>query len=148
VGARRARPARPPTSGRSALGIAAVSARKALLLRVAAALEAGDLDGVGEWFTEDFRLHDPAFPDWPGGHEGARRMLASIRDLLPGGLRVEALDMVEEGERVAARWRFSGTRDGAPRRLAVVAVYRFEGGRVAEDWGVAVHADWPAAADG
>jgi len=65
-------------------------------------------------------------------------MLASIRDLLPGGPRVEALDMVEEGDRVAARWRFSGTRDGAPRRLAI--------GRIAEDWGVAARADWPAAA--
>ncbi len=80
-----------------------MSARKALPLRAAAALEAGDLDSVGEWFTKDFRLHVPAIPGWPGGHEGARRMLASIRDLLLSGLRVEALDMVEEGDRGRAR---------------------------------------------
>ena len=30
-------------------------------LRVAAAITAQDLDHVAEWFTEDFRLHEPGF---------------------------------------------------------------------------------------
>jgi hypothetical protein len=31
-------------------------------LRVAAALNAGDTDHIAEWFTEDFKLHEPGVP--------------------------------------------------------------------------------------
>lgn len=119
-----------------------MSPRKTILLQVAAALNADDFDHVGEWFTDDFKLHEPAQPDWPSGHEGARRMLAAIRDKVPG-VRVEALDMVEEGDRVAVRWLFSATREGEPRHLSAVAIYRFAGGLISEDWGMATRAAWP-----
>jgi predicted ester cyclase len=55
---------------------------------------------------------------------------------------------VEQGDRVAARWRFSGIRDGAPCHLTAVAIYRFAGGRIVEDWGMASRADWPGADGG
>jgi predicted SnoaL-like aldol condensation-catalyzing enzyme len=99
---------------------------------------------VQQGVTEDFKLHDPAFPGWPGGHEGARRMLASIRKLIPD-VKVKIFDMVEQGDRVTVRWRFSGSRDGQPRHLSAVAIYRFAGGRIAENWGVALRPDWPEA---
>ena len=119
-----------------------MSPRKRLLLQVASGLNTGDLDRIGEWFTADFRLHEPAQPDWPRGHEGARRMLAEIRDKIPG-VRVEALDMVEEGDRVAVRWLFSATWAGEPRHLSAVAIYRFTGDLISEDWGIATRAAWP-----
>ena len=118
-----------------------MSSQKALLLRVANALSTGDIEHVGEWFTEDFQLHQPGFPEWPRGHAGAQRMLASIKGGVPK-LRAEVLDMVEEGDRVAARWRFSGNRDDGPWCLTSVAIYRFSGGRIAEDWGVTSRFDW------
>lgn len=115
---------------------------KEVLYRVAAALSEGDLETVEDWFTEDFKLHDPAAPDWPSGHVGARRMLASIREAVPR-VSVEALDMVEEGDRVAVRWQFTGDREGQPVRLSTVDIYRFANGRIAEDWGVVARAAWP-----
>jgi predicted ester cyclase len=119
-----------------------MSPHKAVLHRVATAINGNDIDRVAEWFTEDFRLHDPKAPDWPTGHVGALRMLASVRAISPD-LEAQILDMVEEEDRVAVRWRFAGTRDGEPFRGSAIAIYRFEGGRIAEDWGMLTPADWP-----
>jgi len=119
-----------------------MSYQKELLLQVAAALNSNDFDHVSKWFTADFKLHDPTVPGWPMGHEGARQMLTEIRDRVPG-VKVEALDMLEEGDRVAVRWLFSATREGEPRHLSAVAIYRFTNGLISEDWGMATRAIWP-----
>jgi hypothetical protein len=57
-----------------------MSSKKAVLLRIAEAMSAGDIDHVPEWFTEDFKLHDPSFGGFRSGHEGARDMLCSLAD--------------------------------------------------------------------
>ena len=119
-----------------------MSSRKKLLLQVADALTADDFDHVGKWFTHDFRLHDPNNTDWPIGHEGARQMLTTIRNGV-AGVKVEILDMLEEGDRVAVRWLFSATREGERRHLSAVGIYRFTNGLISEDWGIATSATWP-----
>jgi hypothetical protein len=50
--------------------------------------------------------------------------------------------MLEEGDRVAVRWHLSATYNVEPLRLAMLAICRFEGGRIAEDWGIPIRADW------
>jgi predicted ester cyclase len=72
-------------------------------------------------------------------------MLRSLAEHVPCA-RVDALDMVEEGDMVAVRWLFSGKKDGRPVHLSVVAIYRFHGDRIAEDWGIAAKAEWPMTA--
>src|SRR5215475_12453924 len=119
-----------------------MSSQKNFLLRIAGSLSAGDIDHVAEWFTEDFKLHDPSIGGFRFGHDGARDMLRSLAEHVPSA-RVDALDMVEEGGRVAVRWLFSGNKEGKPVHLSVVAIYRFDGGRIAEDWGIAAKAEWP-----
>jgi predicted ester cyclase len=104
----------------------------------------GDIDHVAEWFTESFRLHDPSFGGFRSGHDGARDMLRSLAEHAPRA-RIDVLDMVEEGDKVAVRWLFSGTKDGSPVHLSAVAIYRFDGDRIAEDWGIAAKAEWPCA---
>ncbi len=44
-----------------------MSQQKAMLLEIADALSSGEDRRVEAWFTEDFKLHDPGFPDWPTG---------------------------------------------------------------------------------
>jgi predicted ester cyclase len=105
-------------------------------------MSAGDIDHVSEWFTEDFKLHDPSFGGFRSGHLGARDMLRSLAEHVPNA-RIDALDMVEEGDKVAVRWLFSGRKDGSPVYLSAVAFYRFEGQRIAEDWGIAAKSEWP-----
>lgn len=119
-----------------------MSSKKDVLLRIAAAMSTGDIDHVPDWFTEDFKLHDPSYGGFRSGHGGAHDMLVAIAEHVPN-LRANALDMVEEADRVAVRWLFSGTKAGQPVCLSCVAIYRFEGDRIAEDWGIATKAEWP-----
>jgi ketosteroid isomerase-like protein len=117
---------------------------KGFFLRVVAALNAGDTDHIAEWFTEDFQLHEPGVStEHVTGHEGAQRMLHHLRTVLLPETRFEILDMIEEGDRVAVRWRFSGIKDGQPVVMPCIAIYRFVDGRVAEDWGIASYDGHP-----
>lgn len=119
-----------------------MSAHKRLLLELAASLSANASDRVEAWFSKDFRLHEPGVPEWPVGHEGALLMLTTIRRNIPG-VQVQALDMVEEGDRVAVRWLFSATQEGDTRQMSCVAIYRFTDGLISEDWGIATRVAWP-----
>jgi predicted ester cyclase len=122
-----------------------MSSRKEFFIRIARSMAAGDIDHVADWFTEDFKLHDPSIGGFRFGHDGARDMLHSLAKHVPAA-RIDALDMVEEGDKVAVRWLFSGQKNGRPAYLSAVAIYRFEGDRIAEDWGIAATAQWPTTA--
>ena len=124
-----------------------MSQQKDLLREIAAAISSGAPDRISDWFTEDFRLHEPGKPALPVGHEGARQMrergrLRAARFKTP--TNVEALDMIEEGDRVAVRWQLTATYDdGKPFERSIMSIYRFENGRIAEDWGISIPALWP-----
>ena len=64
---------------------------------MAAAHNLGEPDRVSDWFTEDFRLHEPGAPALLVGHEGASQMRARFKTLTPP-INLEILDMIEEGE--------------------------------------------------
>ena len=49
-----------------------MSQQKDLLQEIAAATSSGASDRISDWFTEDFRLHEPGKPALPVGHENAR----------------------------------------------------------------------------
>jgi predicted SnoaL-like aldol condensation-catalyzing enzyme len=121
-----------------------MSRQKDLLRDIAAAtFQGGAADHISDWFTEDFRLHEPGKPALPVGHEGASQMRSFLRTLKPP-INVEILDMIEEGDRVAVRWQVITTSyDGQPSERSIMAIYRFENGRIAEDWGLAIPALWP-----
>ena len=122
-----------------------MSSRKEFLLQIARSMSAGDIDHIAEWFTEKFKLHDPSIGGFRFGHDGARDMLRSLAEHVPCA-RIDALDMIEEGDKVAVRWLFSGKKNDRPVHLSAVAIYRFEGDRIAEDWGLAAKAQWPMTA--
>jgi hypothetical protein len=66
-----------------------MSHQKDLLREIAAATSSGGPDRISDWFTEEFRLHEPGAPALPAGHEGARQMLAPFEqraDLPPCAL--------------------------------------------------------------
>ena len=61
-----------------------MSQQKDLLREIAAATsQAGASDRISDWFTEDFRLHEPGKPSLPVGHEGANQMRSFLRTLEP-----------------------------------------------------------------
>ena len=102
-----------------------MSEQKDLLRAMAAAHNSGAPDRIDEWFTEDFRLHEPGTPALTVGHEGARQMRARFRALTPP-IKLEILDMIEEGDRVAVRWQLTATYKGGPFEQSILAIYRFD----------------------
>ena len=119
-----------------------MSQQKDLLREMAAAHNSGSHDRIADWFTENFRLHEPGAPPLPAGHQGARQMRARFKALTPP-INLEILDMIEENDRVAVRWQLTATYDGKPFEQSIMAIYRFENGRIAEDWGLSFRALWP-----
>jgi len=119
-----------------------MSQQKDLLREIAAASNSGAPDRISDWFTEDFRLHEPGAPPLPPGLEGTGQMRARFRSLMPP-IKLEILDMIEDGDRVAVRWQLTAIFDGRPFEQSIMAIYRFEEGRIAEDWGISARALWP-----
>ena len=79
----------------------------------------------------------------PDGHTGAEAMLQTFLKLGPS-MKVEVMDVIEAGDGAAVRWVFSGERDGEAVTIPCIAMYRFVGGRVAEDWGItSTKGPWP-----
>lgn len=99
---------------------------------------------IGRYFTEDFRLDDAGAGIVRHGIGGAEAMMESILALAPD-VRLDILDAVEAADRLAVRWRLTGMRAGKPFDVAMIAIYRFAGGRIAEDWGVWSGKPWQAA---
>jgi ketosteroid isomerase-like protein len=118
-----------------------MSQQKEVLREIARVISGNDPFRIEEWFTEDFRLVEPTKPNWPRGYEGASKLLELFRTLTPP-VQFIALDMLEEADRVAVRWRLSATYQGEPLFLASMAIYRFEEGRIAEDWGIPIRGHW------
>ena len=61
-----------------------MSQQKDLLREIAAATSSGAPDSISDWFTEDFRLHEPGRPALPVGHEGVRQMREGGRQMRAG----------------------------------------------------------------
>jgi ketosteroid isomerase-like protein len=118
-----------------------MSRQKEVLREIAKAINSNGPYRIADWFTEDLRFIDPTKPNWPEGHVGASKLLETFRMLAPP-VNLAILDMIEEDDRVAVRWKLSATLDGEPLHLAMMAIYRFEEGRIAKDWGISIRGEW------
>lgn len=76
--------------------------------------------------------------DWQGHHDLDHQLYAAFSDF-----RLDLEDLIAEDDRVVARFSFGGIHTGeyygiAPSgnviRSSGVAIYRFEGGRIVEEW--------------
>ena len=89
------------------------------------------LDQIPDVYHPDFVDHVNSLEY--RGHEGARRSVALYLALFPD-LSFEVEDQVTEGDRVASRWKLTGTHRGRPVTLRGIVISRFQGGRIVEDW--------------
>lgn len=102
----------------------------------------GNLELVGELFTEDYVLHDPNFPGEVRGIDGFKSYVSAFRTGMPD-LEITVEDQVAEGSKVVTRWRGSGTHDGelmgvpsTGKRVETsgMIISRFEDDKIAEEW--------------
>jgi steroid delta-isomerase-like uncharacterized protein len=104
---------------------------------------ARDLAIGNEVFAPDYRHHDPQLPpDMEYGREAYLAGLGAILDGFPD-LRMTVHELLAEGDRVAARWSWSGTHTGdafgipaTGRRVSAGAhsTHRIVDGKIAEGW--------------
>jgi predicted SnoaL-like aldol condensation-catalyzing enzyme len=118
---------------------------KAVVQRaMAALLETGGVDALAPFLSDDFVHHRP------GGVDSTKaQWLDAVRTaMVPlAGMRVEIQQLLADGDRVVVysrRW----LADGGP-EIAVVEIWRIDGGLVAEGWEliepvaeVAAHLTW------
>ncbi|MET8144213.1 nuclear transport factor 2 family protein [Sphaerisporangium sp. NPDC005288] len=105
---------------------------KAIVERMYAAANAGDLDAVEEIFAPDFYSH----PMGTTGPEAVKSAWRDIRERYPD-LRVTLEDMLIDGDKIALRSTVHGAvgADGRP-DPALMEMIRLADGRVAEVWGL------------
>jgi steroid delta-isomerase-like uncharacterized protein len=121
-------------------------ANKALLRRYIELYNERAWDGLQELLTDDYVHHSNADELTAAQFvRGAEWIIAGIPDF-----RVELIDLVAEGDRVAARYVGAGTHEAsmlgeAPtsRRIALhgITLFRLVEGRIAEDWEAIDYAD-------
>jgi steroid delta-isomerase-like uncharacterized protein len=123
------------------------SRNKAAFRRLHDATSSGDLDVIVR--TIDALVHPDAVIHTPLPLEatGAQLLKEAFARLLKAfpDLRITVEDLIEEGDRIVSRNTVSGTHAGEhlgvpPTGRAVtygeIFIVRFEGGRIAETWGV------------
>jgi steroid delta-isomerase-like uncharacterized protein len=105
----------------------------------------GDLAVVDQIVAPDVVTHDPIILDAPSGPDAIRGGIEMIRKAFPD-FHVDVLDLIAEGDRVAAFLRMSGTNTGDYRRggatnrsasMRAFFVWRIADGRLAESSGAA-----------
>ena len=111
-------------------------------LAVLEVIETGDHERVRDLVTSDFVDHGapPGLPPGPDGYIGVLRFLTKALQL-----RYEVHDVVADGDRVAIRATAYGVHNtdhlgvpatGKPYAMPTMHLYRAEGDRLAEHWGV------------
>lgn len=111
-------------------------------LAVFDAINSGDLSRLGDYVTDDFVDHGAPFP-LPPGPEGYRQVLGFVHAVLQ--IRYTIEDSFATDDRVVVRATargvgvddfFGAGADGGTYAMTTVHIYRTEGARLAEHWGV------------
>ncbi len=102
----------------------------------------GNLDAIDELCTSDYKGHVPGFPE--GSREVDKQAYMMLRSAFPD-INKTVEDMVAEGDTVMERATYRGTHQGdfqgippTGRQFAITVmhVFRIEGDKIAETWGV------------
>ena len=83
---------------------------KAAFRRIVNAFGTGDLSTFDEVIAPQYVEHNPA-PGQGPGPEGMKQLATMMRTAFPD-LQVTVEDLIAEGDKVVARWTFTGTQQG------------------------------------
>lgn len=126
----------------STIGASLVNAALPAARAVFEAINSGDLSCLDEAVTADFVDHGSPFP-LPPGPEGYRQILTYVTRVL--AIRYEMVDEFATEDRIVIRAVAHGTAvapvhgeefAGRPYTMPTIHIYRTEGDRLAEHWGV------------
>jgi ketosteroid isomerase-like protein len=103
--------------------VASVADPFPVMQRLAAAMNAHDLEAFLGCFAEDYRSEQPVHPDRGfGGREQVRANWSAVFEGVPD-FRAELVRAAADGDTVWTEWRWQGTRsDGEPLDMAGVII--------------------------
>jgi len=110
---------------------------KLLMQHMVRAFTTGDVSNVDALVAETYLDHQGLGSGALRGPEGFRQVVAAARSASTH-LAITIEDLIAEGDRVAVRLRWHGTRtaDGAPVDRETIDIVRFAHGQAVEHWGI------------
>jgi len=84
---------------------------------VDAAWTKGDLDALDELHSAEYTEHHAPFPDVEG-LDAFKQMVAGARTTYPD-FHITIHELIQEGDKLAARWSWTGTHLGQTRQLSI-----------------------------
>lgn len=106
---------------------------KELISRLVHCWEKGKLADIDAIMTPNFVRHEPDMDTRSSSREDYKQTIAHLRSAL-SGFHTEALDTIEQGDKVVFRFRTTGKHNNVSVSFEGVNVLRIEGGKIAEDW--------------
>lgn len=115
---------------------------KAVVRRLAQAVNSGELQELDNVLAPDYVRHDPNPLLENVGREEYKEAFSRLRAAFPDA-QWTIEELLSDGDRVIGRWTFRGTQDGPFFNLPpsgrevtypILAIYRIEDGMIAEDW--------------
>jgi steroid delta-isomerase-like uncharacterized protein len=104
----------------------------------------GQLEVIDELIADDFVDHEELPPGMPRGKEAPREMTSMMRGAFPD-FHATVEDMLEDGDKVITRARFSGTHQGEFMGIPptgnridipVIDIVEFRDGKAIAHWGL------------
>ena len=120
---------------------------KNTILRWYEAVNRGDVPQLerlaDELFTPDFMEHDPRMPDFEPGPAGVKKFVRQVRSEYTD-IHVTVHDIFAAEDKVAYRFTLSMTEATSrePVDVQLLAIARFVGGQIAEEWELGVRGAW------
>jgi ketosteroid isomerase-like protein len=106
---------------------------KNLVARLIQCWNTGQLDDLDHLLSADFIRHEPEVGGRTTGRDEYKQTITHYRNGL-SDFHTEAIDTIEQGDRLAFRFKTTGTRDNSPFVFEGVNILRIEGDKVVEDW--------------
>ena len=112
-----------------------MSQNSTVVERLMACWNSGELDAIDDILTRDFVRHGDHLEGKKEVRGAAeyKKIVSEYHKLLTD-FHSETSDVIEQGNKVAFRFRTTGKKDGRPIVFEGVNILRIEGNRIAEDW--------------
>jgi ketosteroid isomerase-like protein len=104
-----------------------------LVARLIDCWNTGKLDDIDEVLSPDFIRHEPEMGGKTTGREEYKQNVKHYRNAL-SDFHTQATDTIEQGNKLAFRFKTTGKRGNAPFVFEGVDILRIEGNEVVEDW--------------
>ena len=104
-----------------------------LLARLIECWNTGKPEAIDELLSPDFIRHEPEMGGGTTGREEYKKTVSRYRNSL-SNFQTKATDTIEQGNKLAFRFKTMGKRNNAPFVFEGVNILRIEGNIVVEDW--------------